>query len=116
MTRDVILGMKLVKFDRRAFRTKYGIDLLKLVGAEIGRLEEEGFLTVKDDAIVLSSKGILYGDYVGRILALAMESQANWRPTDVQASPDVAMPQLPPPARTFIDAASTAMPSANPAM
>jgi oxygen-independent coproporphyrinogen-3 oxidase len=116
MTRDVILGMKLVRFDRRAFRMKYGIDLLKLAGPEIGRLEGDGFLTVKDDVIVLSGKGILYGDYVGRMLALAMEAQANWRPTDTLAASDIVMPQLPPAARTFIDAAATAMPSANPAM
>jgi len=77
MTRDVILGMKLVRFDRRAFRKRHGIDVVRLCEPAVQRLEAEKFITVDDDAIVLSQKGILYGDYVGRILAECLEALGN---------------------------------------
>lgn len=76
MTRDVLLGMKLVRFDRRAFKARHGIDVVRLCGNEIQRLSDEGFITVDDDAVVLSDTGILYGDYVGRILASSLEALA----------------------------------------
>jgi oxygen-independent coproporphyrinogen-3 oxidase len=77
MTRDVILGMKLIRFDRRTFRKRHGIDLVRLCEPVVRRLQEDEFIAVEDDAIVVSRKGILYGDYVGRVLATALESLAN---------------------------------------
>lgn len=77
MTRDVILGMKLIRFDRRTFRKRHGFDLAKLCEPILQRLQGGEFLTVDDEAIVLSKKGILYGDYVGRTLANSLESLAN---------------------------------------
>jgi oxygen-independent coproporphyrinogen-3 oxidase len=77
MTRDVVLGMKLIRFDRRAFRKRHGLDLVKLCEPALQRLQADEFITVDDEAIVLSKKGILYGDYVGRVLAASLESLAN---------------------------------------
>jgi oxygen-independent coproporphyrinogen-3 oxidase len=77
MTRDVILGMKLIRFDRRAFKKRHGLDLVRLCEPTLQRLQEDEFITVDDEAIVLSKKGILYGDYVGRVLAASLESLAN---------------------------------------
>lgn len=77
MTRDVILGMKLIRFDRRAFRKRHGLDLVKLCEPTFQRLQEDEFITVDDDAIVMTRKGILYGDYVGRVLASSLEALAN---------------------------------------
>jgi oxygen-independent coproporphyrinogen-3 oxidase len=77
MTRDVLLGMKLVRFDRRAFKARHGVDVVRLCEPAVHRLEEEGFLTLSDDAIALSEKGILYGDYVGRMLASSLEAMAS---------------------------------------
>jgi oxygen-independent coproporphyrinogen-3 oxidase len=77
MTRDVILGMKLIRFDRRRFKKRHGLDLVRLCEPEVRRLQEEDFITIEDDAIVLTKKGILYGDYAGRVLATALESLAN---------------------------------------
>jgi oxygen-independent coproporphyrinogen III oxidase len=77
MTRDVILGMKLIRFDRRAFKKRHGIDLLRLCEPTLARLRQDDFITVDDEAIALTEKGILYGDYVGRVLASSLESLAN---------------------------------------
>jgi oxygen-independent coproporphyrinogen III oxidase len=77
MTRDVILGMKLIRFDRRAFKKRHGIDLMRLCEPAVARLRQGGFITVDDEAITLTDKGILYGDYVGQVLASSLESLAN---------------------------------------
>ena len=77
MTRDVILGMKLIRFDRRAFRKRHGLDLMRLCEPALQQLQKDDFITVDDDAIVLTRKGILYGDYTGRVLATSLESLAN---------------------------------------
>ena len=77
MTRGVILGMKLIRFDRRAFKKRHGIDLLRLCEPAAARLRQEGFIVVDDEAITLTEKGILYGDYVGQVLAASLESNAD---------------------------------------
>jgi oxygen-independent coproporphyrinogen-3 oxidase len=77
MTREVLLGMKLVRFDRRAFRERHGLDIVRLCGDSVRRLEDEGFITVDDAAIELTSKGILYGDHTGRVMAAEIEKLAN---------------------------------------
>lgn len=77
MTRDVILGMKLIRLDRGAFRKRHGLDLARLCAPILQQLQEDEFVTVDDEYISLSKKGILYGDYVGRVLAASLESLAN---------------------------------------
>ncbi|HWM90658.1 MAG TPA: coproporphyrinogen-III oxidase family protein [Thermoanaerobaculia bacterium] len=77
MARDVILGMKLIHFDRKAFKKRHGMDLVRICGPELERLEADGFLTVSDDAITLTEKGILYGDYSGKVLASSIETLAS---------------------------------------
>ncbi len=77
MARDVILGMKLIRFDRGAFKRRHGIDLVRLCGPELERLEEDGFLNVSDEAITLTDKGILYGDYTGKVLTSSIETLAS---------------------------------------
>jgi oxygen-independent coproporphyrinogen III oxidase len=115
MTRDVILGLKLVRFDRRAFRARHGLDVMRLCGPAIRKLEDEGFLTVDDDALVLSRKGILYGDYVGRILALALESLANWQGEAPSLSEMPAGPFLGSAPHQLTVPAATVVPPPNPA-
>lgn len=77
MTRGVILGMKLIRFDRRAFKKRHGIDLLRLCEPTVARLRQDDFITMDDEEITLTEKGILYGDYVGQVLASSLESFAN---------------------------------------
>lgn len=74
MVRDVILGMKLIHLDRQDFRRRHGLDVVSLCPGTVDELEASGFLTVSDEALSLTEKGILYGDYTGRVLASALES------------------------------------------
>lgn len=77
MTRDVLLGMKLARFDRHMFKARHGIDVARLCAAAIEQLTADGYILVDDNAIVMSKKGLLYGDYTGRVLAAALESLAH---------------------------------------
>jgi len=73
MTRDVALGMKLIRFDRREFKRRYGLDVVSLCRTTLDALVAEALVTVSDDALTLTQKGILWGDYVGHCLADALE-------------------------------------------
>ena len=67
MAREVVLGLKLFKVDRHAFRTRHGFDVLELYGPRIAQLQAEGLMTVSDDAIELTRRA---RDYVDIICAL----------------------------------------------
>ena len=72
MVRDVVLGMKLITLDLESFKNRYGIKLDFLCGPMMKQLESEGFITLSDSEMALTSKGILHGDYVGKSLAKVM--------------------------------------------
>ncbi|NJP04551.1 MAG: radical SAM family heme chaperone HemW [Chloroflexaceae bacterium] len=69
MIREIVLGMKLVRFDLRRFQSRYGFRLEKLCADTLADLVEHGFITMSDDEIQLTNKGILYGDYTGKSVA-----------------------------------------------
>jgi len=68
MVRDVVMGIKLIHLSHARFQEKHGLDLLKICANELAELQDDGFLTVGDENISLTDQGILYGDYVGRVL------------------------------------------------
>ena len=74
MTRDVALGMKLIRFDRKEFKRRYGFDVVALCKSTVDALIAEDLLRVDENALELTHKGILWGDYVGHCLAEALEA------------------------------------------
>lgn len=68
MIRYVVLAMKLIHFDLRVFQEKYGFKLETLCASTLEQLETEDYITLSTDAITLTTKGILHGDYVGKSL------------------------------------------------
>lgn len=72
MIRDVVLSMKLVRFSLSDFAEKYGVKLEMLCAETVRELVEDGFITMSDDALHLTKKGILYGDYAGKSLARSL--------------------------------------------
>lgn len=73
MTRDVALGMKLIRFDRKEFERRYGFDIVALCKDTVDALEAADFVRVEPDALSLTRKGILWGDYVGHCLSDVLE-------------------------------------------
>ncbi len=64
MAREVVLGLKLFKLDRAAFKTRHGFDILELYGPRFDQLEHEGLLTISDEAIELTRRGRDYNDMI----------------------------------------------------
>jgi oxygen-independent coproporphyrinogen-3 oxidase len=77
MARDVVLGMKLIHLDRKAFQQRYGFDLVRLCASTVDELIAGDFITVSDTHISLTRKGILWGDFTGRQLAAAVDAIAS---------------------------------------
>jgi oxygen-independent coproporphyrinogen-3 oxidase len=73
MVRDLLLGMKLYRFNRKDFVNRHGFDFCDVLSGTIDQLCSENYILLEGDAITLTSKGILYGDYVGKRLALALK-------------------------------------------
>jgi oxygen-independent coproporphyrinogen-3 oxidase len=67
MAREAVLGFKLFRIDRAAFKSRHGFDVVELYRTRIRQLEDEGLLTVSDDAVALTRRG---RDYVDMICAL----------------------------------------------
>ena len=59
---------------------RYGFDVLFLVGPTVEALVDEGMLEVSDDALTLTRRGILWGDYVGHRLIAALEAAGRGAP------------------------------------
>lgn len=74
IVREVLLGMKLLRFDLVRFQQRHGFKLQFLCGTTLNQLESGGFIKVSDTEIELTSKGILYGDYVGETLAASLKN------------------------------------------
>jgi oxygen-independent coproporphyrinogen-3 oxidase len=68
MIRDVVMGMKLVRFNHAEFQGKHGFNVVQACRPVLSELEDEGFVVVGDEEITLTDQGVLYGDYVGRSL------------------------------------------------
>jgi oxygen-independent coproporphyrinogen III oxidase len=72
MIREVVLGMKLVRFDLRRFQERHGFRLEALCASTLGQLQADDFIALSEDEIRLTAKGILHGDYVGKSLARSL--------------------------------------------
>jgi oxygen-independent coproporphyrinogen III oxidase len=79
MVRDAVMGIKLVALDHQRFRDKHGLDLLHACAGDLSRLSREGFVTVDEREIRLTDRGIVYGDYVSRVLEGALKKVAGGR-------------------------------------
>jgi oxygen-independent coproporphyrinogen-3 oxidase len=72
MIREVVLGMKLVRFDLRRFQERHGFRLEALCASTLGQLQADDFIALSEEEIRLTAKGILHGDYVGKSLARSL--------------------------------------------
>jgi len=74
LARDVVLGMKLMHLDRKALQDRHGFDIVGLCRTTVDDLVAGGFVTVTDDRVSMTRKGVLWGDYTGRRLAAAIDA------------------------------------------
>jgi oxygen-independent coproporphyrinogen III oxidase len=76
MTREAVLGMKLIHLDLAAFQQRHGFDLARLCAPVVDELVKNDFVTIQERTLSLTRRGILWGDYVGRRLAACIEAMA----------------------------------------
>jgi oxygen-independent coproporphyrinogen III oxidase len=75
VVRDAVMGIKLVHLDHAAFQEKHGVDLVKACGDELAALAAAGFLTVGARTLSLTDHGVIFGDYVARVLEGALKKR-----------------------------------------
>ncbi len=77
MVRTVMLGMKLMRLDLKKFQRTYGFSLESLCAPALRQLEADGFISVSEDEIAMTPRGILYGDHTGKVLGQGIRKLGN---------------------------------------
>jgi oxygen-independent coproporphyrinogen-3 oxidase len=89
----MVMGIKLLRIDRQAFRTRFGVDPSDAFGEEIAALEEAGAITMTDASIDVTSHGCLYADSFVRVFFppehLAMDELSIGTPSFDQWGDDI---------------------------
>jgi oxygen-independent coproporphyrinogen-3 oxidase len=75
MMHTVMLEMKLTRLDLKAFQDKYGFRLESLCEDTLNHLISEGFIILSDDYLEKTRKGLLFGDYPGKVLAESLKAR-----------------------------------------
>jgi oxygen-independent coproporphyrinogen-3 oxidase len=75
MVRTVLFGMKLMRIDLDSFAAAHGFRLETLCKPTIETLLSDEFITLSEDSreLIMSAKGILHADYVGKQLGQAIQ-------------------------------------------
>ncbi|NRB73113.1 MAG: coproporphyrinogen III oxidase, partial [Verrucomicrobiales bacterium] len=60
--REFVLQLKLGRTSMQYFQDKYGVDVSTRYGAELGKLEDDGYFSKDGDDIVVSRDGMLQID------------------------------------------------------
>ncbi len=68
MVRDLVLGMKLMRYNVDRFEERFGFQLEKMCAPVIDQLITDGYITLQKGEMALTPKGILHGDYAGKSL------------------------------------------------
>jgi oxygen-independent coproporphyrinogen-3 oxidase len=73
MVRDILLGLKLQRYDRQEFTKRHGFDFCTILSSTVDELQTGEYILIDGDFLTLTPKGILYGDYVGKKIAQALK-------------------------------------------
>ncbi len=70
MAREVILGLKTLRFDRGLFKARHGFDVMDIYAQQVETLEKDGLIDVTDDALTITRKARAYVDMVCSVFYL----------------------------------------------
>jgi len=71
----LLCASRLSSYSKLEFVNKYGFDYLKLIPEELHQLKNAGLIGDYNEDLLLTRKGIIYGDFVGKILAMAVKQK-----------------------------------------
>ncbi len=74
MIKDLLLGLKFPQLDRKEYVAKHGVDFCQVIPDTVKDLCSHRYIEVTDDTVILTPKGLLYGDWVGKRLAGAFRN------------------------------------------
>lgn len=69
----LLCSVRLTSYSRREFERKFGFDYVQLIPDTISELHAKGYISSTKDEFVLTEHGILYGDFVGKVIASAVK-------------------------------------------
>lgn len=70
IVRELLLcAARLSSYRKSEFITKFGFDYFQLIPDTIKELVDKGYITDNKEELVLTSQGVLFGDFVGKVLA-----------------------------------------------
>ena len=73
MVREVVLGLKLLSLDLKEFRKRHGVELRGVCAPALEDLDRQGFIEIDGATLLLTRKGRLYGDTVGKALGACLQ-------------------------------------------
>jgi oxygen-independent coproporphyrinogen III oxidase len=69
----LLCGARLVSYSKNEFINKFGFDYFDLIPATIQQLIEKDYIAENREDLILTHKGILYGDFVGKVIASSVK-------------------------------------------
>lgn len=79
MAREVILGLKLLRLDRKWFQRRHGFDVIELYPAQVEALVGDGLLAVTDDAIALTRRALPWVEIIVNCFYLPEHADKRFR-------------------------------------
>lgn len=67
MARFMVLGVKFLKVDKRAFKEEFGIDIETVFGEKLRKAQEWGLIEMDDNYIRVTPKGEIYVDNLSKL-------------------------------------------------
>lgn len=69
----LLCSTRLLSYRKSEFVEKFGFDYFDLIPDTIKQLTEKGYITGNREELSLTQQGVLYGDYLGKILASSIK-------------------------------------------
>ncbi len=74
MIREILLCTKLFSYSYQEFEKKYGFNYLDVIKETVENLKKDNFIEVGPQGVKLTKKGVVFGDYVGMMLASSFKN------------------------------------------
>ncbi|MBD0260587.1 MAG: radical SAM family heme chaperone HemW [Cytophagales bacterium] len=74
IVKEILLcAARLASYKKSEFMEKFGFDYFELIPDTIGQLIDKGYLLANREEVTLTQQGVLFSDYVGRVLAASVK-------------------------------------------
>jgi oxygen-independent coproporphyrinogen-3 oxidase len=76
MVKELLLcGARLASYSKQEFIQKFGFDYFSFIPETISELSAKGYITENRNELTLTKQGMLFGDFVGKVLAAGLKSK-----------------------------------------